>query len=159
MGLEITAYENVSWLREPNEDDEDGVPPPFARLWVSGDFTERADGLRTGVYETWGETVDFRAGSYSGYNAWRSWLARLVGTTDQEVWDNPVAGPFVELIWFSDCEGVIGPVTSRKLANDFQAWDERAKVFKDEDRGYYGLYQLWAQAFELAADTGCVDFG
>lgn len=67
------------------------------------------------------------------------------------------AGPFWELINFSDCEGIIGPVVSAKLARDFQEYQEKANSQLTD----YDLerYNSWRQAFELAAENGVVRFG
>ena len=76
------------------------------------------------------------------------------------VWDNPPPNaPFVELINFSDCEGFIGPVASAKLAKDFAAFRDRAQS-ADSTHGAYDFerYCKWQEAFEFAADNGCVQF-
>lgn len=114
---------------------------------------ERKDGSKFG----------FHAGSYSGYNQWREWLAALAGHgTPETIWNTPSpSGPFVEMINFSDCEGTIGPDVSAKLAKDFAEWDERAKVSGEGDGGKYsnyGRYCNFREAFEAAADGGKVIF-
>ena len=53
-------------------------------------------------------------------------LATLAGYAGaDDAWER-TDGPFWELINFSDCEGVIGPKTSAKLAGDFAAFQEKA---------------------------------
>ncbi|MEN9870269.1 MAG: hypothetical protein RLZZ171_1257, partial [Cyanobacteriota bacterium] len=79
----------------------------------------------------------------------------------EEVWNNPEQkGPFVELINFSDCEGVIGSSLSAKLAKDFADFNDRAKKTAAEYRGdwFYSLHQKWQEAFELAAQNGAISF-
>ena len=115
--------------------------------------------------------MGFRAGSYSGYNHWREKLAEIAGypsiETDRfgsglkEMRHDAGAreagsGPFYELIWFSDCEGIIGPITSAKLARDFA--DFQAKADAVEDDYWREKYGKWRQAFEMAAEEGAVDF-
>ena len=97
----------------------------------------------------------FRAGSYSGYNQWRNQLANLVGTTDKRIWENPVPGPFVELINFSDCEGTIDSKTSAKLAKDFQEYQGEANI---KDEHFVQIYNHFRIAFECASDGGSVVF-
>src|SRR6185503_149712 len=94
-------------------------------------FPDRLDGRVQGYYLTEDEDFHFRAGSYSGYNHWRTKLCRFAfGLEPQDIWTNPerYAGkPFFELIHFSDAEGAIGPETAAKLARDFQDWDWSAE--------------------------------
>lgn len=65
-------------------------------------------------------------------------------------------GPFWELINFSDCEGVLGPATSAKLAGDFATWQEKADQHPDE--AFRVLYARWRKACEMAADGGALVF-
>lgn len=108
--------------------------------------------------------MHFRAGSYSGYNAWREWLAKTIhGVTPQTIWDNPdqyIGKPFYELIEFSDCEGTIGPKISAKLAEDFRNYfaDIDSLDETDDVDCYKTKYRDWQKAFELAANTGAVCF-
>ena len=170
MGLDITYYkvarpltsderanldaisydERVVWSEENN----------IQRLYVNPNFPGRDAGLPSDwVFAVVGGS--FRAGSYSGYNIWRSQLAAMVG---HDVFNPPPAGPFMELIHFADNEGVIGPIVSAKLAADFEVWQARAEVFAgsraDEDNGGWFLrkYGEWRTAFTEAARGGYVDF-
>lgn len=149
MGLDITAYEAVR-------------PAPNGDILISEDEFRRFEDLTPGRYISRGRELYFSAGSYRGYNAWRSALAILVGTTDREVWaeqKSPVvqAMPFFELICFSDCEGTIGPKTSAKLACDFDSWAERATKYAPHEY-WLSRYEQWRKAFRLAAWRGIVDF-
>ena len=69
--------------------------------------------------------------------------------------------PFVELIDFSDCEGVIGPKVAAKLAKDFADYEFMASAFAAEsnDDFFLALYREWRRAFEWAADGGMIYFG
>lgn len=136
--------------------------PDITRLYVDYSPLDQHDDLESGFYRC-GDKYErsFKAGSYSGYNRWREKLSLLaLGVMPEEVWDQPElyrGKPFVELIHFSDCEGVIGPKTSAKLAKDFVEFKERA----EEDEGLkeyssfmpYSHYDEWAEAFKLAAET------
>ncbi|SPA44621.1 hypothetical protein [Cupriavidus taiwanensis] len=179
MGLDITAYSNTKRL-EGIQFDEDGEPincdEDYMRVYVNPDFPERASGLEDGkCYTTGDASMHFRAGSYSGYNFWREELARMAGypTAEYECYGTvkhrhdagawaAEAGPFFELICFSDCEGVIGAEVSEKLAKDFAEYDERAKSHVPSVHRYegwfYALYQEWRKAFEMAAQNGMVHF-
>lgn len=168
MGLDITAYEKVTLVRamtvkQANAEDYDPYDRKETLLYLDHPSRTQHDGMTEGAYAYDGETMHFRAGSYGGYNQWRSWLAAMTGTTDQAIWDNPKPGPFVELIHFSDCEGFIGPQTSAKLAKDFEDWADRAVAFSkgldaDDGRWFGAQYDKWANAFHIAAKGGAVKF-
>jgi len=127
------------------------------------------------------ELVDFWAGSYLYYNKWRDTLALFATRhTCAELWElrttdpSLARAPFMELLDFSDCEGVIGSVVAQKLADDF-AWhalaakefsqdkqDSRSRaVFSNdaERESWWRLYQCWKTAFTYAADKGAVVLG
>ena len=75
-------------------------------------------------------------------------------------WANGAQGrPFFELIHFSDCEGIIGPKISAKLAKDFADNQAKADVYRvDEASWFREKYSDWRRAFEMAADNGAVEF-
>ena len=159
MGLDISGYSNIKMLE--CETDEDGEPiglsyGEYCRLYINSDYPQRADNIVNGNY-SFDDEVDFRAGSYSGYNAWRSQLATLAGFKDaNEAWDSEGKDyPFRDLINFSDCEGVIGPDTCKKLLTDFIAHDEKAKELGDY---FYEQYQKWTKAMDLGSNNGAVQF-
>jgi hypothetical protein len=121
-------------------------------------MVERLDGHKEGCYRAaeGSRELSFRAGSYSGYNAWRNELSEFAqGRPAEEVWADP-QGPFAELIIFSDCLGCIGPKTSAKLLQDFREFAARAR--KEQGLFFFKLYELWLCAFELASDGGMVVF-
>jgi hypothetical protein len=62
-------------------------------------------------------------------------------------------GPFIELIHFSDCEGVINSKISKKLLADFELYEEQAKK---EDEWFYKIYQNFKEAFEIAGNKNGV---
>lgn len=153
MGLDISAYRkltrtdvtlwqfNSEWQTYANT--HRAIPP-------NNDWPERAPEFEETAVYTYEESFGFRAGSYGGYSLWREQLAALAG------YPAVTAGPFYELINFSDCEGVIGAAVSAKLAKDFAAFQEKADAHEDE--WFRDRYAKWRQAFEMAADGGCVDF-
>jgi hypothetical protein len=186
MGLDIAAYSGLTKLDVLFDSDGEPVDPVTRESLdydvydfncrINHDFPGRADGLEDRAVYKAVDSMSFRAGSYGGYNAWREELASLAKYEavsvdqyntgnprlrhDQGAW-NQTGGPFHELICFSDCEGVIGPVVSAKLAKEFADWDERAKTHGDtleRTDWFYPLYQKWRQAFEMAAQNGAVDF-
>ena len=182
MGLDITAYRRVTKLDVVF--DEDGEPIDKdtleyadydVRVYANPDFHGREEGVEDRAAYSAEDSMGFRAGSYSGYNGWREELAKMAGYPKSPVdrgFGDSVAmhsggawaadsGPFWELINFSDCEGVIGPAVSAKLAKDFAEWDESAKRHDEANSlngVLYGRFQCFRQAFEMAADGGLVNF-
>lgn len=175
MGLDISYYTKVKKAGPEVEVDEDGYPVDTAlvlvKVYVNDAFVEQADDIENAGLYGYETSGGFRAGSYSGYGEWREWLAKLAGypATAYEshggamemrhaaaCW-NGAKGPFSELIDFSDAEGVIGPVTARKLLRDFISFDERAKNI-GSDGWHYRKYLDWKAAFEAASDDGMVCF-
>jgi hypothetical protein len=158
MGLDITAYKNLKIVENPILD-EDAQPlnwetewkPGASMEWSESVFQGRGEGVDSNTVYTWEDSFRFRAGSYSGYNMWRSKLEDFA-TGDQ----------FQELINFADNEGVIGPVDSKKLAKDFIDNELSYIAFiacsgVDED-WYIDKYMDWKNAFIMASENGAVDF-
>jgi len=178
MGLDIRAFSKLvkiddiadieEWEEKYWMNDNDGTALVSDTMM---DYTDkiwpgRTEGLAPSVYRVDGEKFHFRAGSYGGYNRWREWLAQLfLDAQPRTVWANPGKyqdKPFIELIEFSDSEGLIGPVVSAKLSDDFQKGQARVNAYVNADSHWEGWvraqYAQWRRAFELAADSGLVDF-
>jgi hypothetical protein len=159
MGLDISYYTNAVLVPDAEVDD-DGYPTDDNAVlaYVNPDFTNQADDIQhKGVYR-YDDSGAFRAGSYGGYNAWRDQLAELAGFSSAlDVWNREAPeGPFVPLINFSDCEGIIGPDTSARLARDFAELQPKVDALSD---GYFReKYADWRAAFEAVAGNGFVDF-
>lgn len=169
MGLDVTAYRGLKRDENPKLD-SDGWPEEPSRVllhtssiaFAEENWPGRAEGIEAGVHE-FADSYGFRAGSYGGYNRWRSDLARLSGfATIEEAWSSTIEFPFRELINFADNEGIIGPVVSAKLAKDFAENEKKAEAFAatfGANGGWWLLkYREWRNAFEMAADNGAVDF-
>ena len=170
MGLDISYYGRASKVDEdrlakakaaakyPDEVGEWAYDNGWTVPYINPDFLERSDGIESDtVFEA--ETSEgFRAGSYGGYSDWRERLGALVGITDLNAWweAGSEPGPFSELLHMSDCEGVIGPVTSAKLYADFVEWEDRARTC--DHQWWWELYEKWREAFRVASDRGFVEF-
>ena len=174
MGLDITCHRNlvVTGGREAFDDDGNiNFVDGWFLLRIHPEF-DRADGLCAYRPYKAEESMWFTAGSYSSYGIWLSQLAELAKPTDSEIAQlqlfddlilgapvgamNAENGPFVELISFSDCEGVIGPETSAKLAKDFA--DYQAQADQHSDEYFRARYRQWREAFEFARVNGAVCF-
>jgi hypothetical protein len=161
IGSNIKILENVLLDEGGDPVDEHGELLDHFYPWVNKNYPSHAEGIKSKAFYGYEEEFRFRAGSYGGYNAWRDKLAQLAGyKSAEDVWANPdLKEAFVELINFSDCEGVIGSKFSTKLLKDFIDFDAKASDFELNDGGYfYRLYQEWRKAFELAAQNGAVEF-
>ncbi len=176
MGLDITAYSKIKRIECEYDDEGDYIDPISKELIEDEIFQaignhkshDRSDGV-SGFY-TYEDATGFHAGSYRGYNQWRDKLAEIAGYLPIPlkkyggvVVDSCAAsawkvdgGFFWELINFSDCEGTIGSLTSRKLAKDFEQFQEKVDTLDDERFKY--TYADFRAAFEMASEEGCVIF-
>ncbi len=169
MGLDVTAYQQVEFVApatpEQEEMEQDDQGWPLVKLLPDTEFVERMDTLTPGFYRVSGTSFGFRAGSYVWYGGWREWLANQVGASfwkrTSMAWAHPTPlqpiqkiHAFYELVWFSDCEGCIGPETCRKLAADFVYYDNKVQGDEQQMR----VYRNFEKAFVLAAGSGAVSF-
>lgn len=173
MGLDITVHTKVEQDVAPLLDEYGDIDYDAAysagkvKAWVCHEaFAASYDGLPGDPVEgAWvtstGPSWSFRAGSYSGYNAWRSALARAAwGVEPQAAWADPDAyrdRPFYLLINFADNEGCIGPQACAVLAEQFDS--ERDRIVPLLDEWEAKLYETWSEAFHNAAGSGMVEFG
>jgi len=168
MGLDITAYKNITLIDTCAMEEWEGKHGWAATVHIwpgnldGSHFPEQRAGAElkpNGVYE-YEDVHSFRAGSYSGYNHWRSDLAMMaLGQRPEDVWAIPAAyrdKPFYYIVNFSDCEGYIAGVAAKKLAQDFADFQERADQHPSE--WFREKYADWRKAFEFAAENGFVSF-
>lgn len=176
MGLDITYYKNLTQIDCVFNADGDPIDPATrqpieycTQANVHQDFPERAGQVEDRAVYSCESQGGFRAGSYGGYNQWREELAKLAGYPAVETieYGKPCqrhdagafvagSGPFWELIYFSDCEGIIGASVSAKLAADFAAHQDKADAHESER--FRVKYSEWRKAFEEASHNGAVDF-
>jgi len=170
MGLDITAYSGLTKIENPARDQYGDLRGSVVTFFANASFPGREEGVDANAVYSYSNSFEFRAGSYSGYNAWREWLAQIAGYPAIKCnrWNGRTemrhdaaasaagAGPFYELLHFSDCEGVIGHVVSAKLAKDFAEFQAKADA---AEQGYLKeSYAKWRKAFEIAANNGAVKF-
>lgn len=160
MGLDISAYSKIN--RTENLDE--------ATIFVyRGEYyNDRATDIEQGTYvESEGcDTIEFRAGSYSGYSAFRNLLSNIIlGVDARTVWteeERYADKPFYELINFSDCEGNFGPQMSAKLHKDFvdnrELFHERVKEYNPYEDYYESVYDNFMKGFEMASKGGILCF-
>ncbi len=167
MGLDISVYADLTFVAtcdDLSEEETDAYHDKYIFAYVHPSFSDQADGLVTGFYK--GNEVDeFRAGSYTGYSQFRERLSQVVHNIGSDaLWidcSQYRGKPFVELICFSDCEGIIGPKTSAKLYLDFESFYDNIKVLAKEgpyDR-FLEVYESFMHAFKIAGtQNGLVQF-
>lgn len=164
MGLDITAYKNVKFIEtlpdveefEKKYDWQD----KFDFTYDNPSFPDRQGPIKPNAVYSYEDEFGFRAGSYGGYNEWREQLSQVaLNVSPHVVWNNPAkfAGmPFVELINFSDCEGILGTEVCQKLLKDFGTF--QAQADQQHDEWFTRKYNEWHKAFEYAAQNGYIDF-
>lgn len=162
MGLDILVYSKIQKITDL-EKIEDG--DWSANVRRTHPEIDRALDIDEGYYDGLGEHHSFRAGSYSGYNYFRNTLAKgILGVSDEMLWNNHeeyIDKPMYEIINFSDCEGCIGPMVSKKLHKDFV--DNRVKYLNyiseiGDPKYYERVYDDFTKGFELASNEGIVIF-
>lgn len=172
MGLAIRYHSNLVKARGNEAFDETGeIKDGWVQIWVNTDFPGREDRLEDRRCYSAESSEYFYAAGYAHYGSWREMLAKLAGypAVDFDKFGDgrlekrhaagawgAGSGPFWELIQFSDCEGIIGPETSKKLADDFARFQERADQIGDV--WFLGLYAKFRKAFETASENGAVEF-
>lgn len=164
MGLDINAYSQLkkvdsvfdSYGKPINPVTRQSLGSNYVQFWVNFEFPGRNNDIEDRAVYAFKGKYRFRAGSYGSYNQWRATLASMAGYKPVEAWDGQCEEKaFVELVNFSDCEGVIGAKTSKKLAQDFAAHDDQAKL---ENEYFYQTYCNFRKAFDMAANGGAVKF-
>lgn len=172
MGLDATAYSQLTKIENPELDEDGYFDGDGVQFYDNADFPGRIEGIegKPTVY-AYSEAIECYSGGYGGYSGWREELAKLAGYPAAAVkraiflpeelrHDHGAtlagAGPFYELIYFSDCDGTIGPVISAKLAKDFAGLQEAADAHPDPI--FRARYGDWRTGFELAANGGAVKF-
>lgn len=165
MGLDIYYVSHIKRSKSQTI-----TSPNKIHIHVDPSFKEQADHLQDGVYLTTDKSIDasFRAGSYSGYDAWRRELSTMaLGVVPNDIWDAPNTfhgKPFYELINFPDNEGCIGPKTSGCLYKAFTKHIKKATTHttgmaSKEDAIYFmETYNNFMEAFKTASQDGVVIF-
>lgn len=163
MGLDIVAYSNLKKNEyfsaisdeEKEELDVDCLIMSPLLIEIEKAFPGRAEPLKYNgdVYDCENyESISI--GSYSTYGWFRRALEAFGENRDC----------FNELIDFSDCEGVIGSIVSKKLYEDFSS---NAESFEQWVYQKYSvvdgelllrMYCKFESAFEIAKDGGAVRF-
>lgn len=172
MGLAIRYFKEVTFI------DQDHTKVSDKDVWLYNDSTFSANGaglLPEGVEPIrrlenihYGRFrvqhgAGFSVGPYNHYWTWRQWLWKLIHDLSNinAVWQAPGSYEhlaFFNLIHFSDCEGVIGPIVSARLAREFSMHQPKIDALQDQHFQFVLLYRAFHEAFESAAGKGAVVF-
>jgi len=191
MGLDIIAISQIRQIHVPEDielwsdayydwEQEQDFDGSVWNLDRHPHFTEQFKGLPIGSVVGEGEEYGFRAGSYGGYGEWRDLLAKVaLGMGAKDLWvkmdDNGQSYkdiPFSEHINFSDADGIIGPIASKKLHNDYVKYEKdingmldrfylKFEDFEIDGETYTWFkqkYKEWKEAFRIASNNGAVIF-
>ncbi len=163
MGLDIRFFQYAETVDGPakgNGGDADVIHNANFAPEQMGQFNQH-DSLGEWVRVS-GFRGHFRVGSYGSYNDWRKRLSlAILSTPPEAIWSEPErfrGMPMVQLIDFSDCEGIIGPQTCAVLRRQFEFSREKFFVDRNVEQWHYEIYGNFQRAFDIAADTGCVQF-
>lgn len=173
MGLDIIAISQARFVHSGRSCE---VRDHF-HIWSQPQLIDRLDGYQIGCYVSESIWMGFGTGDYSTYSKFRSLLSYVaLGVKPRVVWDefSDFKGkPFVELIKMSDYDGAIGPLTSKKLAEDFSSLQDSIEqklretiekrdlqdFFEEQDISWWlSRYAKWLEAFTIASDSGFVIF-
>ena len=129
-----------------------------------------------------GGTESFRAGSYSGFHAWRNWLAEKMGYKSYDEYSNLTQDLVGEMtgngiykdassiklgaiMWHSDCDGIIPNKEIPKLLTDLKELQkeinkendmpmiEDSEVNMTEEQWNENLITQWIRMCESAIET------
>ena len=142
MGLDVDAYYGLT--KRDHLFDANGEPVDrktgedlegdWVMFYTTHGFPNREGSIVGNVAYSYTDSDDVLSMGYGRFNVWREKLAEIAGwplssynqygrdwpSHAASAWD-VTEGPLWELIFFSDCEGVLGPETCKKLAADFDA--------------------------------------
>ena len=167
MGLDIVAFKDVELIKVVKtwEEYEEHQNEETEQVdWVSFyDVSSKiADPIVPGGVYKYQDRHRFCAGSYTGYNNWRNNLSiYALGVEAEKVWKNRSNYnnmPFVELIDFSDCQGVIGTKCCTKLLADFVDHEDKIRNIKDKSDWFMESYDDWKKAFQYGSQNGYILF-
>lgn len=123
MGLDIALYIGISKSPVQGFDeygepiDRDGI-----RFWANPDFPGREAPIDAYAVYRRDDARDVYHSSYGTYTAFRNLIRQAMGYGP----DSYQPGlPFMDMLMFSDCEGVLGPDLCRTLADDFATHSDR----------------------------------
>lgn len=174
MGIAVTVYlDLVETVPTRNAYDEDGElnDSKYIDFYNNPDYPDRIEPIKGNpaiyTYTASDPNSQVRL-SYHGYNNWRERLAVVGGypvamCSYRNILRHDAgailkgAGPFYELINFSDCEGTLGPTVAKKLAGDFVKYQVVAeRLMASSELVTYNKFRIM---FEQAASrNGALKF-
>jgi len=175
MGLDVSAIKNAVLVDDPKVSETEDLDCIYG-----GNFPQRLGSLVDGAYYDGEPTGSHYSNGYGRHGLFREKLAELAGYGAKKTpkpspgdsdfmnklyihhhpntvaaWEAG-AGPFFELIMFSDCEGYIGPEICQKLADDFRKFSDTVRLIDDQwfKQSFFDMRSV----FEDGAQSGYVKF-
>ncbi|NPV13105.1 MAG: hypothetical protein HPY57_15165 [Ignavibacteria bacterium] len=171
MGLDISAYCNVRLGKGEFKIHKQPFVYQLGTLKIDQEYiVDYFYGFRVGSYSSYSlwrndvlklfsnETYDeycnrvwyFTEFEWSKYHREKK-LNRILGKQNKMSIIDVYNEPFVELLHFSDCEGVIGPEVCKKLHEDFVKFNELAKEKMSE-----WFYKVYEDFMKATSGNNCV---
>lgn len=172
MGLDITAYSRLKPM-DPQPVGEEAIEKACMEdgilLSINPHFPIHADQITDGVYvRDWNSGTAHARAWYGTYHHFRNMIAQSFGYADMLAMstagmDKPEQCPLHRLVYFSDCEGTIGPMTSRAISDEliahYSTFAKFAAIKWPEGYVFYvDFYRALIVCFTLASDGGAVEF-
>ena len=180
MGLDITSLSRIL-TKESNPIDfefRELLEETVETFYINPEFYDQCsnytiEGQNTIEYIRMEESmeIEFKAGSYRGYNEWRRQLCEFAndGLDIADLWDNfdkYKDAPFASMLNFSDCEGALDYLACEGLLKDFidnkDVITEKVKAHTrmgemDKDH-WIEIYDSFTQAMSCASNEGVMIF-
>lgn len=181
MGLDIRALKNIKIVEDPKVSEADDLLHAY-----EGQFKDQFGSLVDDAYYDCEDEEWFCRIGYSGFGHFRNELAKLGGwnekITEKPDFSDPdysnkdyfhrypyvadiygrggdtIEGNFVEVICFSDCEGLIDTDNCKKLLADFESHLDKAKELWADNERYLEFYTGLMNAFRFGSENGLVEF-
>ena len=184
MGLDTVSYARIvalpaDWTPPPVNAQDALYDQGIARAYTYDCFPRAMDGLEGGHDPDLTLLISQRFGylgsrwyqasgagpathsSYGEHSAYRSALMTAYwGGTENFGWSGASYDPdkpFIDLIYFADNEGLLGPDACARLAADYAANDVALLAVVAEDF-YVRLHEQWRAAVNHSASGGCIRF-
>lgn len=168
MGLDLSVVKNLKFLGKEEDYNDDDIYNNSIFLYQNDLLFSQSDGLETGFYSgDYDKYVESVGWSYSGYGRWRTFLLNFIGYKDLGEVDSDLPAkirdvkitkliedesikidiPFIEMCYFSDCEGFIGSETSKKLYKDFIDNKEKYNDYAKDKLGEGSEYEYYTHRY------------
>ncbi len=162
MGLSINAFSDIQLIEASLDDEGEIIEPNSGRVLskcvcfrVLPSFKEYADFIKDEEIYSYTKSYSDSIGTCQAYNHWRDGVALLTTGVNWSSEKVPGHMAFSDLLNFSDSEGVIGPITAKRIYADFVTY---AAILDGQNDSFKRIYTVMQSMFKIAADGGAVQF-